>query len=1032
DLGVDTVKQAEVFTTVREKFNIEADESLVLRDFPTLNHVIGWVRDKTGITAAAAPAAAAAAAPAAPEAAPAAPAADEVAATVVGIVAELTGYPPELLDPDLDMEADLGVDTVKQAEVFTTVREKFNIEADDSLVLRDFPTLTHVIGWVRDKTGITAAAAPAAAAPVEAVPQQSEAVPQPSEEAAPAQKLIVGDYAAIDKLPRRIPMPALRPDLSMCTPTGVTLGEGARILVVLDEGGVGAALVKRLAKLGADVLAVEGATPTDDLLSQVTGWAAGQPVNGVFWLPALDDEGSFPAMDLAAWREALRRRVVALHALFHDVTEDKPFLVTASRLGGYHGYTPDGATCPMGGSVVGFAKSYKRERMDVLVKAVDFPVSRKTSALADTLIDEALKDPGCVEVGYADDRRWGVGFSTVAFPPADEPLPGAMELGPDSVFVITGAAGSIVSAITADLAKASGGTFHLLDLAPKPDPEDADLQLFLTDREALKPQLAEQISARGERPTPVAIDRELARFERLASARAAIEAVAAAGGTAHYHSVDLRDGDAVTAVVEQIRQMHGRMDVLLHAAGLEISKVLAKKERPEFELVFGVKADGWFNLLSAAGDMPIGATVAFSSVAGRFGNAGQTDYAAANDLLCKIASSFRSTRPDTHAIALDWTAWGGIGMATRGSIPRIMEAAGVQMLPPEAGIAWIRRELTSGTPAGEVVVAGTLGMMAAEFDPTGGIDPEAMAEACSQAGPMVDEVVTCSVNDGIVVRTTLDPKIQPFLDDHRGDRITALLPGVMGIEAMVEAARLLAPEWALACVEDVDFLAPLKYYRDEPRALTVTALVHPDGADLVAECRIEAERTLAGSDQPVRTTHHTGRVRLSRTAPEPQQAEVPASQGVELTPDDVYRLYFHGPAYQVVASAWRAGDAAVTQMSTTLPPNNLPAYVPTQAQPRAIELCLQTAGLWESGREGRMALPTHVDRAVVYGAPTDGGPLVASARETDNGFDCVVTDQGGNVVVTLEGYRTSALPQSLPDEVIAPLRSVMADVADWG
>jgi hypothetical protein len=38
------------------------------------------------------------------------------------IVAELTGYPADLLDPDLDLEADLGVDTVKQAEVFAAVR----------------------------------------------------------------------------------------------------------------------------------------------------------------------------------------------------------------------------------------------------------------------------------------------------------------------------------------------------------------------------------------------------------------------------------------------------------------------------------------------------------------------------------------------------------------------------------------------------------------------------------------------------------------------------------------------------------------------------------------------------------------------------------------------------------------------------------------------------------------------------------------------------------------------------------------------
>ena len=78
---------------------------------------------------------------------------------VIGIVSEMTGYPPELLDLDLDLEADLGVDTVKQAEVFAAVRERFDVERDDNLQLRDFPTLTHVIGWVRDKTGIQATAA---------------------------------------------------------------------------------------------------------------------------------------------------------------------------------------------------------------------------------------------------------------------------------------------------------------------------------------------------------------------------------------------------------------------------------------------------------------------------------------------------------------------------------------------------------------------------------------------------------------------------------------------------------------------------------------------------------------------------------------------------------------------------------------------------------------------------------------------------------------------------------------------------------
>ena len=69
----------------------------------------------------------------------------------------MTGYPADLLDPDLDLEADLGVDTVKQAEVFAAVRARWNLERDDTLQLREFPTLNHVAGWVRGKLGVAAA-----------------------------------------------------------------------------------------------------------------------------------------------------------------------------------------------------------------------------------------------------------------------------------------------------------------------------------------------------------------------------------------------------------------------------------------------------------------------------------------------------------------------------------------------------------------------------------------------------------------------------------------------------------------------------------------------------------------------------------------------------------------------------------------------------------------------------------------------------------------------------------------------------------
>jgi hypothetical protein len=174
-----------------------------------------------------------------------------------------------------------------------------------------------------------------------------------------------------------------------------------------------------------------------------------------------------------------------MRGLDEQIARPDTFLVSATRLGGMHGYDAAGATALMGGAVAGFTKTYKRERPETLVKAVDFEPNRKALEIADLLVDETLRDPSAVEIGYTSDQRWTVGLEEQS---ATDGNPG-MVLDKSSVFVVTGAAGSIVSAITADLAAASGGTFYLLDLVPKPDPDNPDLKRFVTDKENLKRDL---------------------------------------------------------------------------------------------------------------------------------------------------------------------------------------------------------------------------------------------------------------------------------------------------------------------------------------------------------------------------------------------------------------------------------------------------------------------------------------------------------------------------------------------------------------
>ncbi|NND35646.1 MAG: SDR family NAD(P)-dependent oxidoreductase, partial [Gammaproteobacteria bacterium] len=807
----------------------------------------------------------------------------------------------------------------------------YGIRRDPDLQLKDFPTLNHAVQFVKDRMpkGDDAGAMQAAS---ESAPDDARVIAD-----------VVGDMDAANSIPRRVPTAVWRPPLDICRATGVELGASSRVIVMPDNGGIGRALAERLQKRDVDVLMLETGADADSIEQQVAAWLKAGPVTGLYWLPALDAHAAIEDMDEAAWQEAVEQRVMALYetarSIYDVLTGSDQFVIAGTRMGGRHGYDDSGAINSLGGAVCGFVKALKREKNDVLCKVVDFAPSRKTAALADQLIAEALQDPGVVEVGRDEAGRWTIGVREV---PCDGSETG-LELNNDSVFVVTGAAGSIVSAIIADLATASGGTFHLLDLTPKPDRDDADIARFATDRDGLKRDIFERIKAGGKRATPAMVERELARLERAHAALAAIESVEKAGGTAHYHSVDLTDSVGVGAVMEEILTTSDRIDVLVHAAGIEISRFLADKPREEFALVFDVKCKAWHSMMRAIGDAPLKAAVVFSSVAGRFGNGGQTDYSAANDFLTKSVMSFANSRPGTRGIAIDWTAWGGIGMATRGSIPTMMAAAGIDMLPPEAGIPIVRRELTMGPAVTETVVGLRLGVLTGEWDETGGLAVDALAETGAR-GPMMGNVVGMSLAKGLMVETELDPKDQAFLYDHKIEG-TPVLPGVMGLEAFAELSTLLLPGHRVESIDDVQFMVPFKFYRNEPRKVRISAQFAEVDGQLVAYCTLDGARNLVNQDEPVVTTHFTATVRLTRDKPEAVQIEKPTpASGPSVDSNAVYQVYFHGPAYQVLESAWGGeSDTAVGRFAADLPANHSPPDMPTRIEPRLIELCFQTA-----------------------------------------------------------------------------------------
>ncbi len=247
DLGIDTVKQAETFAAIRQAFDIPRRDDMKLRDYPTMAAVIGFVREMRPDLAAApvAPAAQPAVEPleavttaAAIAAAVVADDTDSVTDAVLRIVAEQTGYPQDMLDLDLDMEADLGIDTVKQAETFAAIRQAFDIPSRDDMKLRDYPTLGAVIGFVREMRPDLALPEPA-----QVVEQQTS---KPPESASPAHQVIVSTASdaadSITEQVRRIvaeqtgyPQDMLELDLDMEADLGIDTVKQAETFAAIRQ-----------------------------------------------------------------------------------------------------------------------------------------------------------------------------------------------------------------------------------------------------------------------------------------------------------------------------------------------------------------------------------------------------------------------------------------------------------------------------------------------------------------------------------------------------------------------------------------------------------------------------------------------------------------------------------------------------------------------------------------------------------------------------------------------------------------------------
>ncbi|MFI5799718.1 SDR family oxidoreductase [Streptomyces sp. NPDC051677] len=609
----------------------------------------------------------------------------DVQQLVLEIISERTGYPIDMIEPDLDLEADLSVDSIKRAEIAGELARRLGAGAGADLTAMDDDELEEltkartaaaVTDWLTARLGgPTPALSPAPApapAPAPTMPAgESVAVREPVPAAQVTQE-VTGEP------PRRhVLRPVLLDDVAAASTTALS---GTRWTLLGDAPEVAARLVSH----GADVVV----RARDHVLAETDG-----PVDGVLYLGALAGADDTPVLPDAfpVLKAALARG---------------PRWLLAVRSTGAE--TADARTA----GLRGLFRTVAREYPQTLARLVDL-ADASPAAVADAVVTEAVAtDRTPVVLRTAAGRH---GFELVEAPlgalgstgagPAGDGAAEAAALGldRDSVVLLAGGARGITAQFAAALAGAARCRLELLGRTPAPDgPEAADTAAARTPAE-----LRAALAARGGlKPAEINRAAELLLAQREITAT--LGELTALGSRVRYRSVDFREPEAVLQAVKEIHAEHGRLDGVVHAAGVIEDRLVAEKSAESFQRVYGTKATGADALLSALEELPAAPafTVLFGSISAVLGNRGQVDYAAANDALETLGAAF-AARTGHRAVTVHWGPWapaaGHAGMVGV-ELAREYARQGIRLIDPEEGTAALLRELAWGEESATAVV----------------------------------------------------------------------------------------------------------------------------------------------------------------------------------------------------------------------------------------------------------------------------------------------------------------------------------------
>ncbi|MGE3820045.1 MAG: SDR family NAD(P)-dependent oxidoreductase, partial [Isosphaeraceae bacterium] len=754
------------------------------------------------------------------------------------VVSEKTGYPVEMLEPGMQLDADLGIDSIKRVEILSALQDRLPgspvVKPEHLGTLRTLGDVAAFLGG--GDREVTRATPPVEIA---TTPVKRESV----------QRFVLGHAPA-----RESESTARRAPLSS--------GE----FWVLDDGaGLSSALSERLIAEGFRARVVGTGEPAPDALNGLIVIAPPAGRGGDAFV-----KDAFHLIRAAG--PALRRA--------------NGVLATVCRIDGAFGTREPSANFePAFGGLAGLLKTARHEWPEVSCKAIDLdPALGLSAEAATTLRDEVLRQ-GPLEVGLSRSDRVVLELRREPIVPSNANDRGSEDpIGRGDLVVVTGGARGVTAEVAMALAEAFQPTLALFGRSPAPVPEPDWLAPLHAEAE-IKRVLATRANGQA---TPQIIGEQYRAVTASREIAATLDRLRVSGASAHYRQVDVRDPQALRSAIDRVRAEHGPIRGLVHGAGVLADRRIEDLTSDQFNAVYDTKIAGLRPLLDAIGPEELRILALFSSSTARFGRTGQMAYAAANEVLNKLAQREAVRRPSCRVVAMNWGPWDG-GMVTP-SLKKVFASEGIGLIPTREGAQALVDELrlpprSGGRAPAEVVILGGEGV------------PEGLSPAVESlpstiiAAPPAEPLPSLTV----VFERPLDLESIPVLRDHVIDG-RGVLPMALTLEWLAQGAIQRNPGLALVGLDGLRLLKGAVLHDDRPETLEILVGKAAKEGSLY---RVPVElRGVTASGKTV--PHARGEVVLGdRLVPGDRLVKPPASPSYQRSHRSIYHdVLFHGPSLQ--------------------------------------------------------------------------------------------------------------------------------------